>query len=122
MPAPVSSSRSACSRTTMRKPLRASASAAVSPPIPAPATMTIREDATTPAPGRRLNERVGQGAFRRPCGLGSKLWVVTVERRAIGANVFSVIAHVAIDMRMIERRQRADAHEFPGADLDDRDA
>jgi hypothetical protein len=47
---------------------------------------------------------------------------VAVERRAIGADVFGVIAHVAIDMRMIERRHGADAHEFLGADLDDRDA
>ena len=46
MPAPVSWSRSACSKTTTRKPLRASASETVSPPMPAPATMTVREDVT----------------------------------------------------------------------------
>ena len=44
IPAPVSSNRSACSRTSARKPLRASASAAASPPMPAPAMMTVRED------------------------------------------------------------------------------
>ncbi len=40
MPAPVSSSLAACSKTVARKPARASASAAVSPAMPAPATMT----------------------------------------------------------------------------------
>jgi hypothetical protein len=40
IPAPVSSSFAACSRTVTRNPARASASAAVSPAIPAPATMT----------------------------------------------------------------------------------
>jgi hypothetical protein len=33
-----------------RKPLRASASAAVSPPMPAPATITIREDGSCALP------------------------------------------------------------------------
>jgi hypothetical protein len=46
MPAPVSCSRSACSKTMTRKPLRLSASAVVKPPIPAPATMTVRAGVT----------------------------------------------------------------------------
>jgi hypothetical protein len=40
MPAPVSSSCAAFSSTVVRKPARASASAAVRPAMPAPATMT----------------------------------------------------------------------------------
>jgi hypothetical protein len=47
---------------------------------------------------------------------------VAVERRAIRADIFGVIAHVAEHMGMVERRQCADAHEFPGADLDHRNA
>ena len=47
---------------------------------------------------------------------------MTVERRAIGANHFGFIAHVKEDMRMIERRSGADAHKFPGTDLDHRHA
>jgi hypothetical protein len=36
--------------------------------------------------------------------------------------MLDVVAHVAIDMRVIERRQGPDAHKFPSADLDDRNA
>src|SRR6185503_3550390 len=40
MPAPISPNCGACSRTTERKPLRASASAAARPPMPPPAMTT----------------------------------------------------------------------------------
>src|ERR671936_260290 len=40
MPAPISPNCGACSSTTLRKPLRASASAAARPPMPPPATIT----------------------------------------------------------------------------------
>ena len=63
-----------------------------------------------------------QGAFRRPRLIGRELWIVAVKRRAIRADIFGIVAHIAINVRMIERRQRADAHEFPRADLDDRNA
>jgi len=72
--------------------------------------------------GRDLNRRVGQGAFRRTRRVRRERRIVAIERRAIGADVFGVVAHVTKHMRMIERRLGADAHEFPGADLDDRDA
>src|SRR6516164_843440 len=115
IPAPVSSSRSACSRISARKPLRARASAAVSPPIPAPAMMTVRED------GRAIANRSDwfafQRAFRRPRFIGLERPIVAVKRRTIRANIFVVVAHVAKDVRMIERRHGADAHEFLGADL-----
>ena len=39
-------------------------------------------------------------------------------RRAIGAHDIVLIAHGEEDMRVIERRQLAFAHEFPRADLD----
>jgi len=48
--------------------------------------------------------------------------VETIERRAIRADELVVVAHVAEDMRVVERRQRADAHERLGADLDYGDA
>jgi len=70
----------------------------------------------------KLDEFAIQGAFRRPRRVGGELRVAAVQRRAIRANVFGVVAHVAIDMWMIERRQGADTHEFLGADLDDRNA
>src|SRR5271156_2255315 len=120
MPAPVSSSRSACSRTRTRKPLRASASETVSPPIPAPATITIREGVT--GIGIRLDGVAFQGAFRRPRLARRERWIVTIKRRAIRADIFGVIAHIAVHVRVIERRYGALAHEFPGADLDDRNA
>jgi hypothetical protein len=52
MPAPVSESCEACSSNVTRKPDCASISAALRPPMPAPAMMTLREDATARAPGR----------------------------------------------------------------------
>jgi len=48
--------------------------------------------------------------------------IVAIESRAITADRLSVVAHVDEDVRMIERRQRADAHELLGADLDCADA
>ncbi len=63
-----------------------------------------------------------QRTFRRPRLIGRKRRIVAIERRAIRANVFGIVAHVAIDMRMVEWRLGADAHKFLGADLDDRDA
>src|SRR5579883_2748718 len=118
MPAPVSCSRSVCSRTMTRKPLRASASAAVSPPMPAPTTMTMRDVTTS----RSLDEFAAQGTFRGPGFLCGEARIVAVERGTIGADIFVIVAHVAEDMGMIERRQSADAHEFLGANLNDRDA
>ena len=47
-----------------------------------------------------------------------ELGVEPVERRAIGADIFRVVAHVAEYVRVVERGQGADAHEFLGADLD----
>ena len=46
--------------------------------------------------------------------------VVPVEGRTVGADLFVVIAHVDIDMRMIERHRGTRAHEFLDADLDHR--
>src|SRR6516165_3643202 len=121
MPAPVSSSRSACSSTTARNPFHASASAVVSPAIPAPAMMTMRGDGRGRAPERRSSRR-GQHAFGRPRGAGLQRRIVTIERRAIGTDVFGFVAHVAIHMGMVERRLGADAHELFGADFDHRNA
>src|SRR3954447_7867974 len=58
------------------------------------------------------------GAFLWPRLVSVQRPIVTIERRAIGTDELGVIAHVAEDMRMIERRRRADAHEFLRADLD----
>ena len=44
------------------------------------------------------------------------------QRRAIGADALVRRAHVDVNMRMIEGRQRADAHEFLRADAHRRDA
>ena len=61
-------------------------------------------------------------AFRRPRFVRRQRGVVSKERRAIGAHILYRVAHVAIDMRMVLWWQRADTHEFLGADLDDRNA
>src|SRR5205085_7704611 len=46
----------------------------------------------------------------------------TVQRRAIGANDLVVVAEIEKNMRMIERRVGAHAHEFLRTDLDDRNS
>jgi hypothetical protein len=63
-----------------------------------------------------------QYAFRRARLVGRQRGVVAIERRAIGAHILNVLARVAEDMRMVLWRQRTDAHEFLGADLDERNA
>src|ERR1700704_6222683 len=111
-PAPASSRRSAFSRTTTRKPCRASASDAVNPPIPAPATTIVRDAATS-----RSGDLIFQHAFRRPGFAGGKVGGVAVQGRAIGADDLVVVAEVEENMRMIERRISADAHELLRANL-----
>src|SRR6476619_721002 len=116
-PAPASSSRSAFSRMMTRKPRAAIESAAVSPPIPAPATMMVRATATDRSGGLVL-----QDAFRRPGFASSKVGGKTVERRAIRADDLVVVAEIEKHVRMVERRIGAHAHELLRADLDYRDA
>src|SRR5215469_3694480 len=106
--------------TSARNPLRAKASAAVSPPIPAPATMMVREDGK--AIGDRSDQFAFQGAFRRSRLVGRKRRIIPVERRTIRADIFRIVTHVAKYMRMIERRHGPDAHELLRADLDLGDA
>src|ERR1041384_7084340 len=122
MPAPASSRRIACSRITTRNPARASASAALRPPIPAPATMMVRERAKRRVPSTGSGGGRNPGAFRRERLIGVELWIVTIECRAIRANEFALIAHVAEHVRMVEWRRRANAHELLCADFDDRRA
>ena len=87
--------------------------------------ITVREDGTghIPVGGLLLGSYpVGQCAFRRARRVGIERGVVAEQRRAIGTDDFGSVAHIEIYMRVIERRQLALAHEFPRADLDDRDA
>src|ERR1700716_2430515 len=116
-PAPASSRRSAFSRTTTRKPCPASASDAVNPPIPAPATKMVREAATG-----RSGDLVSHHTFRRPGFAGGEVGGVTKQRRAIGADDLVVVAQIEENMRVIERRIGAHAHEFLRADLNERNA
>src|ERR1700748_3756418 len=97
MPAPASSSRSASSSTTTRNPCRASASDAVNPPIPAPATMMVRETATG-----RSGDLVFQHAFGRTGFAGGEVGRVAIKRRAIGAADLVVVAEIEEHMRMVE--------------------
>src|SRR3954470_48546 len=116
-PAPASSSRSAFSSTTTRKPFAASASDAVSPPIPAPATTMVRVTATRNFPWKS-GGLVLQHAFRRARLAGAEVGGEAIQRRTIRADDFVVVAEVEKHMRMVERRVGADAHEFLRADLD----
>jgi len=50
-----------------------------------------------------------------------KRGLVFKQGRAIGADSFRIVAHVDENMRMIEGRQRADAHEFLRAHTHERD-
>src|SRR6202034_841477 len=117
-PAPASSSRGAFSRTTTRNPLAASASAAVNPPIPAPATKIVRDAATR----GRSGDLVFQHAFRRSRFAGGEVGGITIQRRAIRADDLVVVAEIEEDMGVIERRIGADAHELLRSDLDHRNA
>ena len=74
MPAPVSSSVEACSSTTARKPRCAKASAAVSPPIPAPAMMMLREGAKGMRPGDQAASGRAQSGGRAVCGSSVGSW------------------------------------------------
>ena len=65
MPAPVSSSRSACSSSATRKPRCASVSAAVRPPMPAPAIDDVARGRHGRA-RRRAQAGFGQRAASRP--------------------------------------------------------
>ena len=49
----------------------------------------------------KSDNRVMQFAFRRARLVGRQRGVVAIERRAIGAHILNVLAHVAKDMRMI---------------------
>ena len=57
--------------------------------------------------------------FRWACLVWRQRRVVAIERRAVGAHILDVVAHVTKDMRMVLWWQRTHAHEFLGADLDD---
>src|SRR5262245_1272344 len=116
-PAPASSSFSAFSSTTARKPVLASASEAVSPPMPAPATKMVREEATDES-----GDLVLQHALRRPGLAGLEVGGKAVQRRAIGADYLVVVAEIEEHVRMVERRVGGDAHEFLRSDLDHRNA
>src|SRR5262249_21403012 len=127
MPAPISSRRCAWSNMVTLNPCRAIARAAVSPPIPAPAMMTVREDATAHVSVAEMFLTLGgrpvrQRAFRRASRMGLERGIVSEQRRAIGTDDFARIGHVAEHMRVIERSQFTLAHELARADLDDRDA
>src|SRR5260370_11075716 len=116
-PATAASRRSAFSRMTTRKPCPASASEAVNPPIPAPATKMVREAATG-----RSGDLVSHHAFGRPGFAGGEVRGVTKQGRAIGADDLVVVAQIEKNMRVIERRIGSHTPEFLRADLNDPDA
>ena len=66
--------------------------------------------------------RFDQRQIRRTRFVMVEFRVVAVEGRAIFADDFVVVAHVAEYVRMVERRPGADAHELLRTDLDYRDA
>src|SRR5450759_1850844 len=116
-PAPTSSRRATFSRTTTRKPRAASASEAVNPPIPAPATKMVREGATELLGGLVFHHAFGRAGFA-----GLEVGGVAIKGRAIGADDLVVVAEIEENMGMIERRVGAHAHELLRADLNDRNA
>src|ERR1700694_304897 len=116
-PAPTSSSRSAFSRTTTRKPRAASASEAVNPPMPAPAIKMVREAATGGSGGLVFHHAFGRTGFA-----GFEVGGKTIKGRAIGADDLVVVSEVEKNMGMIERRIGAYAHELLRSDLNDRNA
>ncbi len=89
-----------------------------SPPMPAPAItacggVILAVAAAQPwASACSAGSKTHSAGSHPPC----RRRIVDVMRRAIGADRVIVLAHVDENMRMIERRQSADAHEFLGAD------
>src|SRR5262245_297746 len=92
--------------------------------MPAPAIMTVRERTTGRASRRAISGdgRFRQRALRRPRGMGIEAWIVTIKRRAIGADDLVRVAQVEEHVRVVERRLLADAHKLMGTDFDDRHA
>ena len=70
-------------------------------------------------PGSQSGDFIPQDAFGRTGFAGLEIGGKAVQRRAIGADDLVVIAKIQEDVRVIERRVGADAHEFLRADLDD---
>jgi hypothetical protein len=74
---------------------------------------------TMGAPDGVRSRRLVQEAALGVCLVGMEKLAVAKQRRAIGADLLVVRSHVEIDMRMVKRCSRADAHEFLRTDLDD---
>src|SRR6185437_6025974 len=124
MPAPVWSANDERSSTVLLMPLRASAMAAVSPPIPPPAIrIFLCFFAISPLgrgrPGRR--GRDVDAAWRLTLAL-LDCRVVGEKRRAIGAHDLRLLPHVEIDVGMVEGRCGTHALELLDADPDPVDA
>src|SRR6185312_3172844 len=123
MPAPTSSNFLARSKSSTWNPCAAKASAAVSPAMPAPAMRMVRGwrlsiRPACPWSSCRSGRLVDIGASFGPRLAGPELRIVAIERGAIGTDLLIVVAHVDIDMRMIEGRIGAHAHEFPDPYVD----
>src|SRR5262245_4719236 len=113
MPAPSSLSSAARSQTMTGKPAASNASAAVNPPIPAPAMTIVRLSATRRSGGEVAPVEVaGRVGHRR-----GKIGAIAVNGRAVRADDLVGVAHVDEDMRVVERRRGSDTHEFLDAHL-----
>ena len=62
----------------------------------------------------------GPGAVCGPRLIGGELRIVPEQGRAIFADDLGIVAHVAENMRVIERGPRPDAHELFRSDFDHR--
>ena len=88
-------------------------SASVSPEMPAPAMTNLAflgGIGVLPAAQAFSGFEDGRKRHR---GAGRQPGIEHVMGRAVGADDLVVLAHVDVDMRMIEGGQGADAHEFP---------
>ena len=65
---------------------------------------------------------IREHAFGRPRFPRAETGAVTEQRGAIRTDDLVRISQIEINMRMVEWRQLADAHEFPRADFDHRHA
>jgi hypothetical protein len=77
----------------------------------------VREAATGRSGGLVFHD-----AFGRPRLAGFEVGGVALQRREIGADDLVVVAEIEENMRVIERRIGAHAHELLGTDLDERNA
>ena len=118
-PAPTSASRRRLLEDIAGDAMAGKRERAVRPAMPAPMIATCLDGMpwfwSAESGGLDVEDAAGRVGL-----VGLQRRIVAVKRRAVGADLLVVVAHVDEDMRMVEGNGCAGAHEFLDADLDRR--